>query len=71
MACTLKAGEYVAVNDPMRAAVYILKTCALREHAQLKFYLYVCSEPQWKWDTPENITIIVSGFVTKQEAGPF
>lgn len=67
MAASLETQGYSPVDDPMHSALYILNTCALREHAQQKVYSYLGHQAQRKWDAPEAVTLIVAGCVAQQE----
>lgn len=67
MAAHLEQFGYHAATDPTRSSVYILNTCALRDHAEQKVYSYLGEHAQRKWDAPHDVTLVVAGCVAQQE----
>lgn len=67
MAAQLQGAGYTVASRASRSAVYVLNTCALREHAQQKVYSYMGAHVQRKWDMPDQVTLIVAGCVAQQE----
>ena len=67
MCAELESVGYHSTNDPNHSALYILNTCALREHAEEKVYSYLGEQAQRKWDAPDEITLVVTGCVAQQE----
>lgn len=67
MAASLEAAGYTIALNPKNASVYVLNTCALREHAQQKVYSYLGPHAQRKWDAPQSVTLVVAGCVAQQE----
>lgn len=67
IAASLESAGYKLAESPSAAAVYVLNTCALREHAQQKVYSYLGPHAQRKWDAPAEVTLVVAGCVAQQE----
>lgn len=67
MAAVLQSAGYVPTADPKRSSVYVLNTCALREHAQEKVYSYLGPHAHRKWEFPQDVTLVVAGCVAQQE----
>lgn len=67
MGAALQSVGYRPTNDPKRSAVYVLNTCALREHAQDKVYSYLGPHARRKWEFPQQVTLVVAGCVAQQE----
>lgn len=67
MGAALQSMGYIPTTDPKRSAVYVLNTCALREHAQEKVYSYLGPHARRKWEFPQQVTLVVAGCVAQQE----
>lgn len=67
MAACLDDAGYSITQDPRASALYIVNTCALRDHAQAKVYSHLGPHAQRKWDAPDEVTLIVTGCVAQQE----
>lgn len=67
MCAEMESAGYNSTTDPNQSALYILNTCALREHAEEKVYSYLGEQAQRKWDAPNEVTLIVTGCVAQQE----
>lgn len=67
MAAELERKGYHATDDPKKSALYLLNTCALRDHAEQKVYSYLGPHAQRKWDAPSEVTLVVAGCVAQQE----
>lgn len=67
MSAALQSIGYLPTTDPKRSAIYVLNTCALREHAQDKVYSYLGPHARRKWEFPHQVTLIVAGCVAQQE----
>ncbi|KAI0557342.1 Methylthiotransferase [Gracilaria domingensis] len=67
IAAQLEGDGYQQVDDPNKSAIYMLNTCALRDHAQQKVYSYLGPHAQRKWDAPHEVTLVVAGCVAQQE----
>lgn len=67
MAGHLERMGYSAIDDPFRAAVLILNTCNIREHAESKVYSYVGRHRVRKRLFPRDVTLAVAGCVAQQE----
>lgn len=63
----LERAGYHATADARRSAVYVLNTCALRDHAEQKVYSYLGPQAQRKWDAGGEVTLVVAGCVAQQE----
>lgn len=67
IASELQSRGYHETADPKASAIYLLNTCALRDHAEQKVYSYLGPHAQRKWDAPSEVTLIVAGCVAQQE----
>lgn len=67
IAAELERKGYHSTEDPAKSAIYLLNTCALRDHAEQKVYSYLGPHAQRKWDAPSEVTLIVAGCVAQQE----
>lgn len=67
IAAELQRHGYHETSRPQESAVYLLNTCALRDHAEQKVYSYLGPHAQRKWDAPSEVTLIVAGCVAQQE----
>lgn len=67
IAAELQRAGYHATNKAEASAIYVLNTCALRDHAEQKVYSYLGPHAQRKWDVPEEVTLVVAGCVAQQE----
>lgn len=69
MEAELEKAGYWATENAERSSLYILNTCALREHAEDKVYSYLGPHAQRKWDagSGDGVTIVVAGCVAQQE----
>lgn len=67
MAAELEGLGYHATDDPNKSAIYLLNTCALRDHAEQKVYSYLGPHAQRKWDAAAEVTLVVAGCVAQQE----
>eukprot|EP00171_Calliarthron_tuberculosum_P012447 IDg12447t1 len=67
MAGELERVGYSAAVDPARAAVVVLNTCSIRDHAEGKVYSYLGRHAQRKRATPADVTLCVAGCVAQQE----
>lgn len=67
MAAQLESQGYHQVDDPNKSAIYMLNTCALRDHAEQKVYSYLGPHAQRKWDAPQKVMLVVAGCVAQQE----
>lgn len=55
------------VDDAERAAVLVINTCNIREHAETKVYSYLGRHVTRKRKFPRDVTLCVSGCVAQQE----
>lgn len=67
IAAQLESQGYHQIDDPNKSAIYMLNTCALRDHAEQKVYSYLGPHAQRKWDAPQQVMLIVAGCVAQQE----
>lgn len=67
IASELQRRGYHETLEPKESAIYLLNTCALRDHAEQKVYSYLGPHAQRKWDAPSEVTLIVAGCVAQQE----
>lgn len=67
MGAELERHGYHSTDKPKESSIYILNTCALRDHAEQKVYSYLGPQAQRKWDAPEEVTLMVTGCVAQQE----
>lgn len=67
MAGELERVGYREATDPGRAAVVVLNTCSIRDHAEGKVYSYLGRHAQRKRATPGDVTLCVAGCVAQQE----
>ncbi|CAN8063513.1 unnamed protein product [Agarophyton chilense] len=67
MVAELEREGYHQVEDSKKSAIYLINTCALRDHAQQKVYSYLGPHAQRKWDAPQEVTLIVAGCVAQLE----
>lgn len=67
MAGELERVGYSAVEDPFEAAVVVLNTCSIRDHAEGKVYSYLGRHAIRKRDAPGDVTLCVAGCVAQQE----
>lgn len=67
MAGELESMGYTPVGDPFQAAVVVLNTCSIREHAESKVYSYLGRHAKRKRSAPDDVTLCVAGCVAQQE----
>lgn len=68
MSAELEVHGYHKTLDPDKSALYIMNTCALRDHAEQKVYSYLGPHAQRKWDAGGmDVTLVVAGCVGQQE----
>lgn len=67
MAAELRRQGYHETPFAERSAVYVVNTCALRDHAEQKVYSYLGPHAQRKWDAAGEVTLVVAGCVAQQE----
>jgi tRNA-2-methylthio-N6-dimethylallyladenosine synthase len=67
MAGELEQLGYRYVGDPFSAAVLVLNTCSIRDHAEQKVYSIMGRHAQRKRAAPDEITLVVAGCVAQQE----
>lgn len=58
---------YSENDDPFRAAILVLNTCNIRDHAEKKVYSYVGLHAERKRRYPKEVTLAVAGCVAQQE----
>lgn len=67
MAGHLEHIGYTRIDDPFRAALLILNTCTIRDHAESKVYSYLGRHVARKIRYPRDVTLAVAGCVAQQE----
>lgn len=67
MAGELSRLGYHEIADPFRAAVLVLNTCNIRDHAESKVYSYIGLHTERKRKFPQEVTLAVAGCVAQQE----
>ncbi len=68
MAGEMERLGYHEVADPAHAALVVLNTCSIRDHAESKVYSYLGVQSQRKRAAPGEISLVVSGCVAQQES---
>lgn len=58
---------YTEIDDAFRAAVLVLNTCNIREHAENKVYSYIGRHVERKRRFGNRVTLAVAGCVAQQE----
>lgn len=58
---------YTEIDDAFRAAVLVLNTCNIREHAESKVYSYIGRHVERKRSFANKVTLAVAGCVAQQE----